>query len=155
MLGSGSDSLPRLSITFVIQILQAFLVVPLLAMLGITFFASEGFNFDMMDEEEIIGMIIAAFSAFTTVVFLSYVLQVLYFTIMEASKYQATLGKMALGLTVTDMDGKPLDFVKAFLRNFAKIISGLLFMIGYIMAGLTDKKQALHDMIAGALVVKK
>ena len=139
----------------VIQILQTFLIIPLLAMFGISFFATDGFDFSYMDEEEVIAMVLAFVGAASTFILLAYLLQILYFTIMEASKFQATLGKMALGLKVTDMDGKPLDFVKAFLRNLSKIISGMLLLIGYIMAGLTDKKQALHDMIAGALVVKK
>ncbi len=139
----------------VVYILQAFLIIPILGMLGISFFATDGFNFNNMDEEEMIATAIAFFSAVSTVALLGFLIQVLYYTIMEASKYQATLGKMALGLVVTDMNGKPLDFVKALLRNLGKIISSILLMIGYIMAGLTDKKQALHDMIAGALVVKK
>jgi uncharacterized RDD family membrane protein YckC len=74
---------------------------------------------------------------------------------MESSKYQATVGKLALGLKVTDMDGNNLDFVKALVRNICKIISGMIMGIGYIMAGFTDKKQGLHDMIANTLVVKK
>ncbi len=139
----------------IIYILQSFLIIPILAMMGITFFATEGFDLSDMDDEEIVGMVFAFASAMASVAFLSYIVQVLYFTIMEASKYQATLGKMALGIKVTDMNGKPLDFVKALLRNISKIISGFLLMIGYIMAGLTEKKQALHDMIAGCLVVKK
>ena len=79
----------------------------------------------------------------------------LYFALMESSKNQATLGKMALNLKVTDMEGKPVSFGRASLRYFGKILSSMIMMIGYILAGLTDKKQELHDMIAGCLVVKK
>lgn len=78
----------------------------------------------------------------------------LYFALMESSKNQATLGKMALGLKVTDMEGNPVSFGKASLRYFGKILSGMIMMIGYIMAGLTEKKQALHDMLAGCLVIR-
>jgi uncharacterized RDD family membrane protein YckC len=74
---------------------------------------------------------------------------------MESSNYQASIGKMVLGVKVTDINGAKLDFVKAFVRNISKIISSFILFIGYIMAGFTDKKQALHDMIAGTLVVKK
>ncbi len=74
---------------------------------------------------------------------------------MEASKYQGTIGKIALGLIVTDANGGKLDFTKALVRNLCKIISSLIFCIGYIMAGFTEKKQGLHDIIAGTLVVKK
>ncbi len=78
----------------------------------------------------------------------------LYFALMESSKQQATLGKMVLGLKVTDMEGNKISFARATGRYFGKILSGMIFMIGYILAGLTDKKQALHDMIAACLVIR-
>jgi uncharacterized RDD family membrane protein YckC len=74
---------------------------------------------------------------------------------MESSKFQASIGKLALGLVVTDANGAKLDFTKALIRNLSKIISGVIFCVGFIMAGFTDKKQALHDIIASTLVVKK
>jgi uncharacterized RDD family membrane protein YckC len=77
----------------------------------------------------------------------------LYEAVMESSSGQATLGKMALGIIVTDYEGKRISFGRATGRLFAKIISGLLLLIGYIMAGFTERKQALHDMIAETLVV--
>jgi uncharacterized RDD family membrane protein YckC len=80
----------------------------------------------------------------------------LYFALMESSTRQATVGKIALGLYVTDLQGRRLSFGRATGRFFAKIITGLVpFFIGYIMAGFTARKQALHDMIAGCLVLKK
>jgi uncharacterized RDD family membrane protein YckC len=79
----------------------------------------------------------------------------LYYALMESSKNQATLGKMALGLKVTDMEGNRISFGKATGRFFGKIISGMILYIGYILAGLTEKKQALHDLMAGCLVVRK
>ena len=81
--------------------------------------------------------------------------QWLYFALMESSAKQATLGKMALGIIVTDVSGNRLTFGRATGRYFGKILSGLILYIGYIMAGFTEKKQALHDMIAGCLVVNK
>jgi uncharacterized RDD family membrane protein YckC len=88
-------------------------------------------------------------------IIMSIVVGWLYFSLMEASKHQGTLGKMALGLKVTDMEGNQVSFGRATGRYFGKIISGMIFMIGYILAGLTEKKQALHDMIANCLVIKK
>jgi uncharacterized RDD family membrane protein YckC len=80
----------------------------------------------------------------------------LYFALMESSARQATVGKIALGLYVTDLQGRRLSFGRATGRFFAKIITGLVpLFIGYIMAGFTARKQALHDMIAGCLVLKK
>jgi uncharacterized RDD family membrane protein YckC len=78
----------------------------------------------------------------------------LYFALLESSPKQATLGKMALGIKVTDLDGNRISFGRATGRFFAKIISGVILMIGYIMAAFTAKKQALHDIIASTLVIK-
>jgi uncharacterized RDD family membrane protein YckC len=86
----------------------------------------------------------------------SIVLIWIYNAAMESSKHQGTLGKMALGLIVTDSQGRPIGFGHATGRYFAKIITGLIpFGIGYAMAGFTEKKQALHDMIAGCLVLRR
>ena len=68
---------------------------------------------------------------------------------------QATIGKMALGIIVTDMNGAKLTLSKAFVRNLSRILSNLTMLIGYIIAAFTEKKQALHDIIAGTIVVKK
>jgi uncharacterized RDD family membrane protein YckC len=87
---------------------------------------------------------------------LSLVVSWIYHAWMESSSYEATFGKMALGLTVTDMEGRKISFARASGRFFAKIITGLIPLgIGYIMAGFTEKKQALHDMIANCLVLRR
>ena len=84
------------------------------------------------------------------------VLEWLYFAIMESSERQATFGKSVMSLRVTDYEGQRISFGHATGRFFAKIVSGLVpFAIGYIMAGFTEKKQALHDLIAGTLVLRK
>lgn len=83
------------------------------------------------------------------------VLNWLYYALFESSAWQATLGKKALGLEVTDMQGIRISFGRATGRFFAKIISSIILFIGFIMAGFTEKKQALHDMIAGTLVIRK
>lgn len=79
----------------------------------------------------------------------------LYYAKQESSPKQATIGKDALGIVVTDLEGKRISFTKATVRHFSKILSGLILLIGYIMAAFTEKKQGLHDMIAGTLVVNK
>jgi uncharacterized RDD family membrane protein YckC len=78
----------------------------------------------------------------------------LYFALMESSAWQATLGKKVLGLYVTDLEGRRLGFGRATGRYFAKAISNFTLLIGYIIAGFTKKKQALHDIIAGCLVLR-
>jgi uncharacterized RDD family membrane protein YckC len=86
----------------------------------------------------------------------------LYYASMESSSYQGTLGKMALGLIVTDLQGRRVTFGRATGRFCAgRVIAlipffgGLYFLISCICAGFTEKKQALHDMIASCLVLRK
>ena len=81
--------------------------------------------------------------------------QWLYFALMESSERQATLGKSALGLAVTDADGRRVGFGRATGRYFAKILSGLPIGIGYLLAAFTARKQALHDMVAQTLVMRR
>ena len=76
----------------------------------------------------------------------------LYFALMESSTRQATLGKMALDMKVTDDEGNRISFGRATGRYFAKILSALILLIGFIMVAFTDRKRGLHDMIAGTLV---
>jgi uncharacterized RDD family membrane protein YckC len=80
----------------------------------------------------------------------------LYYALSESSSWQATLGKKMLDLKVTDLSGQPISFGRASGRFFARIISHLIPLgIGYILAGFTEKKQAIHDMIASCLVLRK
>jgi uncharacterized RDD family membrane protein YckC len=82
----------------------------------------------------------------------------LYFSLMESGPKQASLGKMVVGAFVTDLRGARLSFWHAFSRTAAKMITNftcIAFYIGYIMAGFTERKQALHDIIASTLVLKR
>jgi uncharacterized RDD family membrane protein YckC len=78
----------------------------------------------------------------------------LYEAITTSSGMEGTVGKRIVGVRVTDLSGRRIGFGRATGRHFAKIISGFM-MIGYIMAAFTEKKQGLHDMIAGTLVMKR
>ncbi len=86
---------------------------------------------------------------------LTWIILWLYFSLMESSSLQATLGKLALGIRVTDGNGQRIGFGTATGRFFAKILSMLTLCIGFMMAGWTEKKQALHDFIANTLVILK
>ena len=77
-----------------------------------------------------------------------------YFALMESSKLQATLGKRAFGLKVVGIGGERIGFGRATGRYFAKIVSGLLLMAGYLMVAFTEKKQGLHDMMASTFVLR-
>lgn len=79
----------------------------------------------------------------------------LYYALLESGPNQATLGKRALKIKVVDYDGKRIGFGRATGRHFAKMLSGVIFGVGFFMAGFTERKQGLHDMIAGTLVVNR
>jgi uncharacterized RDD family membrane protein YckC len=133
---------------------QFIAIMPILGIMGIGL-PTDIQSLESADETNMIPMVsqMMAMAGVTQIVFLT--IQTLYYSFMESSKYQASIGKMVLGLKVTDVNGSPLDFTKALVRNLCKIISSMILMIGYLMAAFTEKKQALHDMIASTLVVKK
>ena len=126
-------------------------MVPIFLLGGLHFLARRGYV-GPPDPVFVAGVILRFF--FAIVLFL--VAQWLYFAGMESSARQATFGKAAMSLRVTSLTGQHLTFGHATGRFFAKIISGLIPLgIGYFMAGFTEKKQALHDMIAGTLVLRQ
>lgn len=77
----------------------------------------------------------------------------MYFALLESSPKMATLGKQAVGIVVTDMNGNRITFGRATGRYFGKILSGLILCIGYLMMLWSDTKQTLHDQMAGTLVL--
>ena len=88
--------------------------------------------------------------AVTLVLFLA--ASLVAYSVWMHGKWGQTLGKMALGMQVVKVDGTPLGYGGAFLRWLGSILSGLILMIGYIMAGLRSDKRSLHDLIAGSRV---
>jgi uncharacterized RDD family membrane protein YckC len=79
----------------------------------------------------------------------------LYFTTQESSGWMGTLGKRAMGLAVQGIDGRQLSFGRASVRWMARWASGLAFGLGYALALFTDKRQTLHDLVAGTVVVTR
>jgi uncharacterized RDD family membrane protein YckC len=77
----------------------------------------------------------------------------IYYAGFESSRLQATLGKLAVGIKVTDLSGRRISFERATGRMLAHILSGVTFYVGYVMAAFTRKRQTLHDIIAGTLVL--
>jgi len=78
-----------------------------------------------------------------------------YYVILESSPARATLGKMALNLYVADAHGDPISFRRAVARNLLKSVSWLILGCGSVLAAFTPRKQALHDVVAGTLVLRK
>lgn len=78
-----------------------------------------------------------------------------YYALMESSPARGTLGKLALNLYVGDVHGDQISFVRAVIRNALKPLSTLILGLGWIMAAFTPRKQALHDVLAGTLVLRR
>ncbi len=78
-----------------------------------------------------------------------------YYAGLESSEAQATFGKRALGIKVTDLSGQRINFKQAAMRWFSAALSYMALYIGFAMAGFTQRKQALHDLLASTLVVDR
>jgi uncharacterized RDD family membrane protein YckC len=141
--------------------------IPMAVIIGIAIFAFGAFGglsaiknlSDNTDpnqvQQQIMSLIGPLLGAYALLFVFGIVIGWLYFALMESSARQATFGKAMLSLKVTDANGNRLSFGHASGRFFSKIVTGLVpFGIGYIMAGFTAKKQALHDFIASTLVIK-
>lgn len=122
--------------------------------LGALFFTSAGLNTIISGEELDDGTIIMGILSYIFFVFMILIGSWLYFALQESSTKMGTIGKRAMGIVVTDMDGNRISFARASGRYFGKIISGSIMYVGYIMAAFTERKQALHDMISNCLVMQ-
>ena len=128
------------------------ILIPLIFLTGLQGFIGEFHPNEELNDAGIFVLIGLIFLAATV----SLVFTWLYHALMESSEWQATVGKKALGLVVTDMAGQRVSFARSTGRHFGKIITNMIpAFIGYIMAGFTAKKQALHDMLAGCLVLRR
>ena len=128
------------------------ILIPLIFMTGLGGFIGAIHPDEDLNDVGIFMLIGLLFLAATV----SLVFTWLYHALMESSEWQATVGKKMLGLVVTDMAGQRVSFWRATARHFAKIITNMVpAFIGYIMAAFTEKKQALHDMLAECLVLRR
>ncbi len=128
------------------------ILIPLIFLTGLGGLLSQIHPDEELNDAGIFVLIGLIFLAATV----SLVFTWLYHALMESSEWQATVGKKALGLVVTDMAGQRVSFARSTGRHFGKIITNVIpAFIGYIMAGFTEKKQALHDMLAGCLVLRR
>lgn len=129
------------------------ILVPLFLVMGVTAATGAG---DQDMESGGAAVLMALMGSFMVIIVIAIVVAAwLYFALMESSAKQATLGKLAMGLRVTDLEGHRITFGRATGRHFGKIVSQIILYVGFIMAGFTQQKQALHDIMAGCLVVRK
>jgi uncharacterized RDD family membrane protein YckC len=144
-------------IAFLIDIILIWIVqtiiVSILGTIGIAGLAST--DMDNMGDGQTAALMAYLMGAGLTIQLIFFVVQVAYFTIMESSESQATLGKRAMNLIVADENGVRLSTQQALIRNISRVVSGIICLIGYFMAFFTEKKQALHDIIAKTNVYTK
>jgi uncharacterized RDD family membrane protein YckC len=137
---------------FVAMIIDGFVFIPV----AVVMLASTGAFAVIAHPQDLQGIVAAMFGVTIIAMFLMLIIgSWLYHTLMESSHYQATLGKMMLGSIVTDLNGNRISFARANGRFFGKWVSGAVFNVGYLIAAFTEKKQALHDILAGCLVIQK
>jgi uncharacterized RDD family membrane protein YckC len=96
-----------------------------------------------------------ALGAELVLLFIMFVLAWLYYAGLESSAWQGTVGKRVMRVVVTDQYGRRIQFGRATGRFFAKIVSALALFVGYLMVIFTERKQGLHDLMAGTLVVRQ
>jgi uncharacterized RDD family membrane protein YckC len=133
--------------SFVTTALSYIVQIPLMLLFGVGM-AGLGNSADPFGTGVGVAMLVMIYAV-------SICIPLLYFSWMHSSSNQASLGKMAVGIKVVRGNGERISFWRAFGRYWAMIPSAIIVFIGFIMAGLTERKQALHDMISDTLVVDK
>lgn len=137
----------------ILGIAQMIVIAPFMAAIGFGAAANADALSDM-SEQQALGLASGIMGAGLAIQVVSWAIGGIYFVMMESSAKQATLGKMVMGLKVTDLNGNRINPTTAVIRYIGRIVSGMIMMIGYIMAAFTAKKQALHDIMASTLVLK-
>jgi uncharacterized RDD family membrane protein YckC len=100
----------------------------------------------------VVGLAMADLASEAIAGVINLVIAASYFSVMEASGYQATLGKMAVGIKVGDHNGNPIGVLNSIGRYFGKFISALLLCIGFMMVGWDERNQGIHDKLANTFV---
>jgi len=143
-------------IRFVAAVLDGLLVTVVQWMITIPIYMVSGVPLLQLEQQQNPNPALAAkhlaVAGLTSI--LGIVMHWLYQAVLTSSERQATFGKQAFGIRITDMSGQRISFARATGRYFGSWLSWFTFAIGFLIQPLTEKKQALHDIIAGTLVVK-
>ncbi|MFA5648572.1 MAG: RDD family protein [Bacteroidales bacterium] len=142
--------------SLVIRTIALIIAIPIFLIVAFTAIGMENITdpMELLEENNLLKISVIV-GSFTVLFLFDLVARWLYYALFESSKNGGTLGKIAVGIKVTNLNGNRISFAQATGRYFARIISNMTLLVGYIMAGFTLKKQALHDMISNCLVVKK
>jgi uncharacterized RDD family membrane protein YckC len=132
-----------------IMIAMIILFVPFFIILAVLGASLEG-NEDLQGAVLTITMLIG----FGIITLILIAISWFYYAMQDSSEKQGTLGKQFMKLKVTDYDGNRINFTKASVRFFATFLNSFIFSLGYLFPLFTEKKQTLHDMVAGVVVLK-
>lgn len=135
-----------------ISFVAGIFIFPIMGIFGLSMYSMMESGMEVEESPVFWGSIISMYAA---IFFISLVINWLYYAILESSKTQGTVGKLLLKIKVTDYNYERISFGRATGRFLGKYVSGFILMIGYIMAGFTEKKQALHDLMASCYVTKE
>ena len=136
----------------VISFAAGIFIVPIVGIFGLSIYSLAESGQNLEQSPVFWGSVISFYIVIFTI---SLLINWLYFAIMESSRHQGTLGKLLLRIKVTDYSYQRVSFGRATGRLFGKYVSSFILLIGYIMAGFTAKKQALHDIIASCYVIRE
>jgi len=137
--------------SIILSFITAIIYVPAIFFFGLKDFIDRPRG---VEEDEALEFAIQIVGVFGLLFLLTILVYWLYYAYQESGIHQATFGKRAMSIKVTDLNGNRISFAKASGRFFGKILSRMIMWIGFIMAAFTEKKQALHDIIAETLVIE-
>ncbi len=123
--------------SIILGAIQIVLIAPILTMLGFAI----PWNLDDFSDQELLAFIVSIISGGMALSLITFIIGWLYYALMESGPKQATFGKMAVGIRVLDDYGDKVDFGRATIRYFGKTLSGMILMIGYVLAGFTQKNK--------------
>jgi uncharacterized RDD family membrane protein YckC len=86
---------------------------------------------------------------------LMFIVSISYYAVMDSSPLQGTVGKLVLGMKVTDLEGRRIGLLTSVVRTLIKLFSGVFLLLPWLAAAFTEKKQAVHDMVAKTVVINK
>ena len=147
----------RIAITILAMILIVICLIPFIIYCAINHDAITQFQDNSnINDPSILLFIILLYGGIIVATLGAIIADWLYHAWMESGPAEGTFGKQLLGIRVTDLQGRQISFMRATGRHFARIfLSNAVCLIGYFIAAFTEKKQALHDMVASTVVVQK
>jgi len=137
--------------SIILSFISAIIYVPALFFAGFQDFIARP---KPIEQDEAMDFAFQLVGVFGLLFLLTTLVYWLYFAYQESGMHQATIGKRVMNIKVTDLNGNRISFGRASGRFFGKILSRMIMWIGFIMAAFTEKKQALHDIIAETLVIE-